>query len=422
MNIPFPFEIGSGVGITLDLFREIIFWEDMKSISLIVKQSVFKWFVETLAHDYKYDLRNNSKFYFIGELMADQNEKTKTEEVKISSNAVYLTAIAVLIIVLVVSVFTGGFGFSKPPVIEYKNTTQFTPNMQKINEIKTLLENNVYLTTEEKVTAEFFNASEKSGYITINYFVKGTYVPITVSNDYEYIHGGTPIKVSDVKAQIDAMISTLEQEKVPVSVQKTDKPKVELYIMSYCPYGTQMQKGIISVLKTLGDKIDFETKFVDYIMHGEPEITENTRQYCIQKEQDEKYVSYLECFLKAGDAASCLNESKVDTTKLDACMKQTTEQYNITALYNDKNTWLSGYYPQYPVHSKDNDQYNVQGSPTLVVNGKPVSVGRSSAVLLDAICGHFNIEPKECEAVLSSQNPSAGFGLEGTSTSAGTCS
>jgi len=49
--------------------------------------------------------------------------------------------------------------------------------------------------------------------------------------------------------------------------------------MSYCPYGTQIEKGILPVINALGNKIKFSLKFVDYAMHGKKEIDENSRQY-----------------------------------------------------------------------------------------------------------------------------------------------
>jgi len=350
-----------------------------------------------------------------------QPEKKPEETVFIDKNSVYIVAVVVLVVLLTASVFTGGFGISKPTTTT--EVTVFTQNMAKVNEIKALLEDNIYLSTGQKTTAEFVNATEKSGFVTITFKALGQEIPIIVSEDYAYIHGGTPIAVNELKTQIDSYKAELEKEQPnkTANVQKTDKPVVELYIMTYCPYGTQTQKGAIPVIKALGDKVDFDVKFVDYIMHGEKEITENTRQYCIQKEQDAKYVPYLECFLAAGDSASCLASTGIDTTKLSACMAQTDTQHKITELYNDKNTWAGGYYPQYPVHSTDNDKYGVQGSPTLVINGKQVSAGRSPSAILSAICNHFNVAPAECTLQLSTTTPSSGFGYAAGSATDASC-
>jgi len=76
-------------------------------------------------------------------------------------------------------------------------------------------------------------------------------------------------------------------------MDKKDVPEVELFVMSHCPYGTQMEKGILPVVELLGDKIDFKIRFVYYAMHGEKEVNEEARQYCIQKEQKDKFISYF---------------------------------------------------------------------------------------------------------------------------------
>lgn len=39
-----------------------------------------------------------------------------------------------------------------------------------------------------------------------------------------------------------------------VAEEKSDKPKVELFVMSHCSYGTQIEKGIVPVAKLLRDK------------------------------------------------------------------------------------------------------------------------------------------------------------------------
>ena len=198
----------------------------------------------------------------------------------------------------------------------------------------------------------------------------------------------------------------------PVDVPKTDKPTVELFVMSYCPYGTQIEKGILPVVKALGNKINYELKFCDYAMHGEKELKENLVQYCIQKEQNSKFDAYLTCFLKASDSASCLTSAGIDTAKNDACIAKTDTAFKVTANFQS-NTDFRGTFPGFNVEKTDNAKYNVGGSPTLIINGKDVSSARDSASLLKTICSAFKTQPKECETVLSAAAPSAGFG-EGT--------
>ena len=83
--------------------------------------------------------------------------------------------------------------------------------------------------------------------------------------------------------------STPGAQPTPDEIPKSDKPTVELFVMSHCPFGTQAEKGILPVVNLLGDKIDMEFKFVYYAMHGELEVVEQHNQYCIQEEQNDKY-------------------------------------------------------------------------------------------------------------------------------------
>jgi len=198
-------------------------------------------------------------------------------------------------------------------------------------------------------------------------------------------------------------------------LQKSDRPVVELFIMSHCPYGTQVEKGILPVVNLLGDKIDFSVKFVYYAMHGQTELQEQTRQYCIQKEQPEKFLPYLSCFLADGNSGRCIAENSIDTAGLNACTAQADSEFNITANFQNQSTWLKDNagapkYPLFDVSKEDNEKYGVGGSPTLVINGVQAASDRDSASLLKTICSGFNTEPSECSTQLSGATPSIGFG------------
>jgi len=221
-------------------------------------------------------------------------------------------------------------------------------------------------------------------------------------------------------------------------VVKSDKPVVEAFIMSHCPYGTQIEKGLIPVMSLLGDKVDAEIKFVYYAMHGEPEVTEQLNQYCIQKENKELYLNYLTCFLEAGDGEGCIASTGVDTTALATCVEATDEEFDVIANLEDESSWMSGRFPQFNIHKAENDAYGIGGSPTLVINGATFvsnaqncgsattcvvyPVGRDSQSILNAICAAFNEAPEECNTDLSSLGnpaPGFGFGTQGGATAAG---
>lgn len=201
---------------------------------------------------------------------------------------------------------------------------------------------------------------------------------------------------------------------------KQDKPKVELFVMSYCPYGTQIEKGILPAVETLGDKIDFELKFVDYAMHEKKEIDEELRQYCIGKFGQDKLMVYLKSFLEDGNSQKAFGNSGVDAGGVQSCIDAADKEYKVTENYNDKSSW-KGNYPPFDIHKVDNEKYGVGGSPTLVINGEKISSGRDAKSLLAAICSGFNTQPEQCGAQLSAAAPAPGFGSGTGSGSDGSC-
>ncbi|HBU06906.1 MAG TPA: hypothetical protein DEB09_02390 [Candidatus Magasanikbacteria bacterium] len=195
------------------------------------------------------------------------------------------------------------------------------------------------------------------------------------------------------------------------TVVKSDKPVVELFVMSYCPYGLQMEKAYLPAWELLKNKADISLKFVSYAMHGKKEIDENTRQYCIGQDSKDKLIAYLKCFVAEDNSAKCLSAVKLTDEKLASCVNSTDKKYKITEQYNDKSTWLSGRYPIYGIDGDLNTKYDVQGSPTLVINGTQVNVARTPEAVKQVICAAFNKQPEECKKVLSNSSYSAGFGL-----------
>lgn len=194
------------------------------------------------------------------------------------------------------------------------------------------------------------------------------------------------------------------------TIIKSAKPTVELFVMSYCPYGMQIEKGILPVLATLGDKINFELKFCSYAMHDKKELTEQIREYCIQQQGPQLLLNYLTCFLEEGKSDECIAKVGVDTIKMNRSIVEVEKKYKIMEQYNDKSAWYMNKYPQFNIYKEDNIKYDLKGSPNLIINGKKMLSGRDSESLLKLICSAFNNPPEECNVKLSSTNLAPGLG------------
>lgn len=228
--------------------------------------------------------------------------------------------------------------------------------------------------------------------VTVSY--QGQEIPVFVTKDGKYfVQGAIPLE-EDNSTQ-----NEIPEEQEIKDVPKSDKPVVELFVMTHCPYGTQAEKGMIPTIKALGNKANATIRFVHYFMHGEKEETETYNQLCIREEQNAKYLDYLSCFLEDGNTTRCIKKVGLNQIKLNDCISKRSKGY-------------------FEADQELSQKYGVQGSPTLVVNGVQVSSGRDSQSFLNTICDSFNTSPTECTKTLSSANPSPGFGVSSGNTAA----
>lgn len=175
-------------------------------------------------------------------------------------------------------------------------------------------------------------------------------------------------------------------------------PTLQLFIMSYCPYGIQALKGLIPVWEKFEGKANIELRFVSYVMHGKKEEEENNRMICIREEQYSKLLPYIKCFVEAGKSEECVRKVGIDKNKLDSCIASRAEKY----MEEDKAL---------------NEKYNVRGSPTFIINERRVNIyPRDPQSIANALCDSFSTKPNVCNEKFSTENPSPGFGF-GTSNS-----
>lgn len=235
---------------------------------------------------------------------------------------------------------------------------------------------------------------------------QGQNIPIYVTKDGKFLlQGGV---------NLETAATTTVATTVPVS-EKVDVPVANAFIMSYCPYGLQFLKAYVPVIELLGDKAQLSVNFVHYIMHNEKERDENTRMYCIQKEQSALFTDYLRCFVESDDYAACIESVGIDSTALDSCIASADEQFQIIKTYEES----TSNYPPYLVDAVLANQYGVSGSPTFVLNGVVTSVARSPEAIKQAVCASFIEPPAECDTVLSAEQEAPGIGAIGSGNPSG---
>jgi len=322
------------------------------------------------------------------------SEKSK-ESIKIKKSSMWQITSVILSLLLIVSIFTSGFGLRK-------GGGGGIGADAAADKAVNFIESNLLA---EGLTATLKSVEEDNELYKAVLEVSGQEFTSYVTKDGKLLF---PSAIN-----MEEVVNEAPQVSPPPTVNspKKEKTEVELFVMSYCPYGMQAQKAMVPVMELLGDKADIKIRFVNYIMHGKEEIDENNVQYCIQKEQGNKMVSYLGCFLESQDSEACLVEAGVDKGKLDSCISEADNQFGIEVDYADKASWSNGRYPKYRVDDGLNNKYSVSGSPTLIINGQSYSGSRTPEGFKQAICAGFENPPEECSEVLSG----------GTAAASGSC-
>ena len=179
------------------------------------------------------------------------------------------------------------------------------------------------------------------------------------------------------------------------SVPKADVPEIEMFVMSYCPFGQQAESGLIPVARALGDSINLVPKFIvskqgdSYrSLHGEPELNEDIRQMCVYKYYEDKIWDYIEkinaqCSL--GNIETCW-ETQAEAVGIDVSKIKTCQQDEGNALLD--------------AEIEATSKYGVTGSPTVIVNGQKYSGGRAPEDYKSYICCAFNDKPEACDTKL----------------------
>ncbi len=264
------------------------------------------------------------------------------------------------------------------------------------------------------VEVEATDASKENGMYVVGFDIRENDEVVQQGQAFVSLDGTSLFLSSPLDLTID--ISTPEEPEVP----KSDKPVVEMFVMSFCPYGQQAESGLAPVAALLGDKIDFQPHYVVYgseyyqgyedvycmpgtslcSMHGVAEINEDARQACIMRYEPENWWDYT-LYVNSHCSYDPNADSYVESCWLDAAAATGVDADAVQTCFEEEGVELMQ-------AEKDlNAQRGVSGSPMLFINGQLYNGGRSAEDYKGAICAAFNDAPEECEQELSSTGSTA---------------
>ena len=188
---------------------------------------------------------------------------------------------------------------------------------------------------------------------------------------------------------------------------KSARPSIELFVMSFCPYGVQAESAMKPVVDLLGKTADIRLRYIATVngntvdtvksLHGLAEAEEDIRQLCIARYYPEQVWPYVQEF-----NAQCYPVLR-NATHLESCQNNVTTTLGMDTRKIE--TCASGIEGIALLRADETITKNlkVTGSPTLFMNGQKYTGQRTADAYKQGICARFETAPAECSVNLSSQ-------------------
>ena len=218
--------------------------------------------------------------------------------------------------------------------------------------------------------------------------------------------GGAPTPASSPKP-------TTSPTPVPEPV-KSARPSVELFVMSFCPYGVQAENAMEPVVGLLGTKADITVRFIATVqgttvdsvksLHGLPEAKEDLRQLCVAKYYPQELWPYL-----MDVNAQCYPVYK-NATQIEFCQKNATATRGIDNQKIETCAYGSEGIALLKADEAITKNLKITGSPTLIMNGQKYVGQRTAEAYKQGICARFETPPAECSVNLSDLAVAASYG------------
>jgi protein-disulfide isomerase len=215
-----------------------------------------------------------------------------------------------------------------------------------------------------------------------------------------------------IAAEEAARLAALE---TTLGVEKGDnKPQIDFFVMSYCPYGNVAEEAIEPAYQNLKDKAIFNPRYVVYAnyggggsdyciedgkycsMHGVQELNQDIRELCV-----DKYMgidNYFKFVLEMNDKCTSKN---ADTCWVQVAKDLGLDTEKISTCESDEGVELA----------KENydacQALGVSGSPTVFIEGEKYSGQRTPQAFQAALCNAFEDAPEECGTALSAEQQGA---------------
>jgi len=298
---------------------------------------------------------------------------------KLSTWKIVSTVLAVL---LIVSIFTAGFS----------SLTGIGSKLSKkevSKKVETFLNENLLQGT----TGSIENVEDIGGLYRLELEIAGKKYDSYVTKDGNLLFP-TAIDLTQ-NTQTQQQPETRKTEEIP----KTDKPVVDLFVMSFCPFGNQAENTLLPVYNLLKDKVNWNINYIVGVtgntvnsLHGQKEVDQDMREACVNEDYGlDKFWDFITYVNdNCGSAGECwkeaANKAGISAEKIQNCV----DERGLELMKEN---------------AQESNEAGASGSPTMIINGvktRTVYQYGDSESYKETICSAFKNPPEECSETLDS--------------------
>lgn len=170
---------------------------------------------------------------------------------------------------------------------------------------------------------------DKDGYAAISKFARplGDYIELKVGGKFD-----PTAEICDNNADDDGdgkVDCTDDGCTASLTCREAIPGKLDLFVMSRCPYGAKAMVAANELLPSFGKDIDLEVHFIGNdnngelsSMHGPAEVDDDVREVCAQAKYPDTFLKFLGCHsenYKSDDWQSCATKSGMDPKVIQTC-------------------------------------------------------------------------------------------------------
>ena len=288
-------------------------------------------------------------------------EETKKESIKLKKTTLWQIITGVLAVLLVISIFTGGFGIRGGGASATGKLSAIIVNDERCAECDTAgltaqlqsmipgleIKSYDYNSKEGKELYDTLNLGvlpallfdekikEQPAFTQMERFIepKGEYLSLKIGASFDPTKEVCNNEIDDTgDGKIDCEDPDCAGD---LLCREEIKGKLDVFVMSQCPYGTKALDAMKDVFDAFGkENIDFTINYIANenpdgtfnSLHGQPEVDEDIRELCAIAHYPKKYryMDYIWCRdknIQSADWEACAEEAGMEASVIKECFE-----------------------------------------------------------------------------------------------------